>query len=119
MGGGYWAVDDGGRGSESEIFTHTHCGSEIGRENLRSPGPQFLKGGDLSVSVSVFENIGTRSQITTREIFFFFFFMIAFFMIKSKNNIIGKDAHCITRGSYKVYMVSEFLKDWVLLTSLI
>ncbi len=80
------------------------------------PRPQFLKGGDLSVSVSVFENIGTRSQITTREIFFF---MIAFFMIESKNNIIGKDAHCITRGFYKVYMVSEFLKDWVLLTSLI
>jgi len=78
--GGYWAVDYGG--SESEIFTHTHCGSEIGRENLRSPAsPNFLKGGDLSVSVSVFENIGTRSQITTREIFFFFFLMIAFFMI--------------------------------------
>lgn len=71
------------------------------------------------MSVSVFENIGTRSQITTREIFFFFFLMIAFFMIKSKNNIIGKDAHCITRGSYKVYMVSECLKDWVLLTSMI
>ena len=72
-------------GSESEIFTHTHCGSEIGQENLRSPGPQFLKGGDLSVSVSVFENIGTRSQITTREIIFFFFFlMIAFFNDKEQ-----------------------------------
>lgn len=48
------------------------------------------------MSVSVFENIGTRSQITTREIFFFFFFflmMIAFFMIESKNNIIGVGMH--------------------------